>query len=198
MSTNGGQQGGQPQGPTPAAGTAAVGPQLNVLAQYTKDLSFENPNAPKSLGHGSVEGAGPPRQPEKTQEQDPADGGEHYHRRHSGNPPAETTQSGFPIDEEDDGKHRSRHQGARRSPERKCGQQVHDARDDQRAGHHHGYVVEPRTARISGENIEDGNERKEKRIPWLEPADHDSAEPRAIMAYSQRSESATRATDCIW
>jgi len=50
MSTNGGQQGGQPQGPTPAAGTAAVGPQLNVLAQYTKDLSFENPNAPKSLG----------------------------------------------------------------------------------------------------------------------------------------------------
>jgi preprotein translocase subunit SecB len=25
-------------------------PQLNVLAQYTKDFSFENPNAPKSLG----------------------------------------------------------------------------------------------------------------------------------------------------
>lgn len=25
-------------------------PQLNVLAQYTKDLSFENPNAPNSLG----------------------------------------------------------------------------------------------------------------------------------------------------
>jgi len=24
-------------------------PQLNVLAQYTKDLSFENPNAPTSL-----------------------------------------------------------------------------------------------------------------------------------------------------
>ena len=24
-------------------------PQLNVLAQYTKDLSFENPNAPASL-----------------------------------------------------------------------------------------------------------------------------------------------------
>ena len=24
-------------------------PQLNVLAQYTKDLSFENPNAPSSL-----------------------------------------------------------------------------------------------------------------------------------------------------
>ena len=27
----------------------AAGPQLNVLAQYTKDLSFENPNAPQSL-----------------------------------------------------------------------------------------------------------------------------------------------------
>ena len=26
------------------------GLQLNMLAQYTKDLSFENPNAPKSLG----------------------------------------------------------------------------------------------------------------------------------------------------
>jgi len=25
---------------------AAPPPQLNVLAQYTKDLSFENPNAP--------------------------------------------------------------------------------------------------------------------------------------------------------
>ena len=28
---------------------AAPPPQLNVLAQYTKDLSFENPNAPTSL-----------------------------------------------------------------------------------------------------------------------------------------------------
>src|SRR3954466_14032480 len=28
---------------------AAQAPQLNVLAQYTKDLSFENPNAPTSL-----------------------------------------------------------------------------------------------------------------------------------------------------
>ncbi|HEY0330561.1 MAG TPA: protein-export chaperone SecB [Rhodopseudomonas sp.] len=28
---------------------AAQAPQLNVLAQYTKDLSFENPNAPASL-----------------------------------------------------------------------------------------------------------------------------------------------------
>jgi preprotein translocase subunit SecB len=32
-------------------GAGAEGmPQLNVLAQYTKDLSFENPNAPRSLG----------------------------------------------------------------------------------------------------------------------------------------------------
>ena len=31
---------------TPGAGAP---PQLNVLAQYTKDLSFENPNAPGSL-----------------------------------------------------------------------------------------------------------------------------------------------------
>ena len=29
---------------------AAPPPQLNVLAQSTKDLSFENPNAPTSLG----------------------------------------------------------------------------------------------------------------------------------------------------
>ena len=28
-------------------------PQLNVLAQYTKDLSFENPNAPASLRRNS-------------------------------------------------------------------------------------------------------------------------------------------------
>ena len=27
-----------------------TGPQLNALAQYIKDLSFENPNAPNSLG----------------------------------------------------------------------------------------------------------------------------------------------------
>src|SRR5438270_10354326 len=26
------------------------GPQLTTLVQYTKDLSFENPNAPRSLG----------------------------------------------------------------------------------------------------------------------------------------------------
>ncbi len=28
-------------------------PQLNTLAQYTKDLSFENPNAPRSLSNQS-------------------------------------------------------------------------------------------------------------------------------------------------
>ncbi len=39
-STNGGPA--QPQDPAPA-------PQLSVLAQYVKDLSFENPNAPRSL-----------------------------------------------------------------------------------------------------------------------------------------------------
>ncbi len=39
--TNGGQQAAQP-----APGAL---PQLNVLAQYTKDFSFENPNAPRSL-----------------------------------------------------------------------------------------------------------------------------------------------------
>ena len=41
-STNGGP---------PAGGAEAnqAPPQLNVLAQYVKDLSFENPNAPRSL-----------------------------------------------------------------------------------------------------------------------------------------------------
>jgi preprotein translocase subunit SecB len=38
--------GGQPQD-QPAAGAPA--PQLNVVAQYTKDFSFENPNAPRAL-----------------------------------------------------------------------------------------------------------------------------------------------------
>ena len=50
MSTNGGQQWGQPQDLAAAVGAAAIGPKLNVLAQYTKDFSFKNPNAPKSLG----------------------------------------------------------------------------------------------------------------------------------------------------
>lgn len=39
-------------GPTPNPA-----PSLNVLAQYTKDFSFENPNAPRSL-------AAPPSQPD--------------------------------------------------------------------------------------------------------------------------------------
>jgi preprotein translocase subunit SecB len=41
MATNGGEQ------PQPQAQENA--PQLNVLAQYIKDFSFENPNAPRSL-----------------------------------------------------------------------------------------------------------------------------------------------------
>ena len=40
---NGAQAGAEPQtGPV-------EGPQLNALAQYAKDISFENPNAPRSL-----------------------------------------------------------------------------------------------------------------------------------------------------
>ncbi len=31
-------------------GAAASNPRFSILAQYTKDLSFENPNAPKTLG----------------------------------------------------------------------------------------------------------------------------------------------------
>ncbi len=46
-STNGGN-GGQ----SPNMGDAPAAPQLNVLAQYTKDLSFENPNAPLTLMPG--------------------------------------------------------------------------------------------------------------------------------------------------
>ena len=41
--------GGQPQ---PQGAGAAAAPQLNVLAQYIKDFSFENPNAPRSLTPG--------------------------------------------------------------------------------------------------------------------------------------------------
>ena len=32
------------------AGAANAGPQINTLGQYVKDFSFENPNAPRSLG----------------------------------------------------------------------------------------------------------------------------------------------------
>lgn len=41
--------GGQPQMPGQTPGLEQAPPQLNVLAQYIKDLSFENPNAPASL-----------------------------------------------------------------------------------------------------------------------------------------------------
>ncbi len=44
--TNGGQQG-EPANAPQAGGDVAA--QINVLAQYTKHLSFENPNAPRSL-----------------------------------------------------------------------------------------------------------------------------------------------------
>lgn len=37
------------------AGAAAKAPSLNVLAQYVKDLSFENPNAPRSLINQGVQ-----------------------------------------------------------------------------------------------------------------------------------------------
>ena len=36
-------------GPQMPADPQAAPPQLNVLAQYVKDFSFENPNAPRSL-----------------------------------------------------------------------------------------------------------------------------------------------------
>ncbi len=45
-----------PTGAAPAPGVGPGGngaaPSLNVLAQYVKDLSFENPNAPESLAAG--------------------------------------------------------------------------------------------------------------------------------------------------
>lgn len=40
------------QASAPAPNDAAQGPMLQVLAQYTKDASFENPNAPDSLRSG--------------------------------------------------------------------------------------------------------------------------------------------------
>jgi preprotein translocase subunit SecB len=42
--TNGGQSG---------ESTAGATPQLRVLAQYVKDISFENPGAPQSLGQSA-------------------------------------------------------------------------------------------------------------------------------------------------
>lgn len=35
-----------PNGAAPADGEAPVGPNMRILAQFTRDLSFENPNAP--------------------------------------------------------------------------------------------------------------------------------------------------------
>jgi preprotein translocase subunit SecB len=50
MATNNGGQGAAPAGqPQTEAAGQEKGPQLNVLAQYIKDFSFENPNAPRSL-----------------------------------------------------------------------------------------------------------------------------------------------------
>jgi preprotein translocase subunit SecB len=49
-SSNGGPAGGQPITPPPAGQQGdPQAPQLNVLGQYVKDFSFENPNAPRSL-----------------------------------------------------------------------------------------------------------------------------------------------------
>ena len=48
--TNGGNGPGPAQPPgQPAGGATGQQPQFSVLAQYIKDFSFENPNAPRSL-----------------------------------------------------------------------------------------------------------------------------------------------------
>ena len=48
--TNGDGPAETPKAPAdPGAGAKAAQPQLTVLAQYVKDLSFESPNAPQSL-----------------------------------------------------------------------------------------------------------------------------------------------------
>src|SRR5258707_2225696 len=47
MATNGGEQ------PQPQQNA----PQLNVLAQYIKDFSFENPNAPRSMAPSQTQPA---------------------------------------------------------------------------------------------------------------------------------------------
>jgi preprotein translocase subunit SecB len=38
-----------PQAAVPEGASSAAGPQLNVLGQYIKDLSFESPHAPQAL-----------------------------------------------------------------------------------------------------------------------------------------------------
>ena len=50
--------GGKPDGGGAASQAA---PQLNVLAQYVKDLSFENPNAPRSLAQQPGQGQQQPK-----------------------------------------------------------------------------------------------------------------------------------------
>ena len=54
--TNGGPP---PEGAANAPDQAA--PSLNVLAQYVKDLSFENPNAPRSLSQQPGQQQQPPK-----------------------------------------------------------------------------------------------------------------------------------------
>ncbi len=49
FTTNGGPAGGPAGMPPTDAPPQATGPQLGVMAQYVKDFSFENPNAPRSL-----------------------------------------------------------------------------------------------------------------------------------------------------
>ena len=41
---------------TPAENTPPLPPQLRILAQYVKDLSFENPGAPESLRNAQAPG----------------------------------------------------------------------------------------------------------------------------------------------
>ena len=50
-STNGGEAAAQPEQPQQSL------PQLNVLGQYIKDFSFENPNAPRSLAPSQTQPA---------------------------------------------------------------------------------------------------------------------------------------------
>ncbi len=50
MADSGDNTGGAaPQGAAAAGGQAQSGPSINVLGQYIKDLSFENPKAPESF-----------------------------------------------------------------------------------------------------------------------------------------------------
>lgn len=50
MTTTNGGETSQPSQPQAPAQPQAKGPTMNVLAQYIKDFSFENPNAPRTLG----------------------------------------------------------------------------------------------------------------------------------------------------